>query len=111
MIENMYVNDLVDCDIKVDHLDRNIELPIENYSGVPLKLKKDTLISSGISLNVIEAEPVHFDSMVNCNNKVDDLFINRDDLTSDENSKVIKIISDYDIKMKENGDMPVMNMK
>ena len=29
VIENMYVNDLDDCDIKVDHLDRNIELPIE----------------------------------------------------------------------------------
>ena len=87
MIENMYVNDLVDCDIKVDHLDRNIELPIENYSGVPLKLKKDTLISSGISLNVIEAEPVHFDSMVNCDNKVDDLFINRVNLLLMKNPK------------------------
>ena len=107
MIENKYINDLDDCDINVDHLDRNIELPIENYSDVPLKLKKGTLIGSGISLNVIEAEPVHFDSMVNCDNKVDDLFINRDDLTFDEKSKVIKIISDYDIKMKENGDMPV----
>ena len=72
-----------------------------------LKLKKGALIGSGISLNVIEAEPVHLDSMVNCDNKVDDLFINRDDLTSDEKSKVIKIISDYDIKMKENGGMPV----
>ena len=107
MIENKYINDLDDCDINVDHLDRNIELPIENYSDVPLKLKKGTLIGSGISLNVIEAEPVHFDSMVNCDNKVDDLFINRDDLTSDEKSKLIKIISNYDIKMKENGDMPV----
>ena len=28
-------------------------------------------------------------------------------MTSDEKSKVIRIISDYDIKMKENGDMPV----
>ena len=45
--------------------------------------------------------------MVNCDNKVADLFSNRDDLTSDEKSKVTKIISDYDIKMKENGDMPV----
>ena len=45
--------------------------------------------------------------VVNCDNKVDHLFINRDDLTFDEKSKVIKIISDYDIKMKENGDMPV----
>ena len=72
-----------------------------------MKLKKGALIGSGISLNVIEAEPVHLDSMVNCDNKVDDLFINRDDLTSDEKSKVIKIISDYDIKMKENGGMPV----
>ena len=107
VIENMYVNDLDDCDIKVDHLDRNIELPIEYYSDVPLKLKKGTLIGSGISLNVIEAEPVHSDSMVNCKNKVGDLFINHDDLTSDEKSKVIKIISDYDIKMKENGNMPV----
>ena len=107
MIENMYVNDLDDCDIKVDHLGQNIELPIENYSDAPLKLKKATLIGSGISLNVIETEPVHPDSMVNCDNKVDDLFIYRDDLTSDEKSKVMKIISDYDIKMKENGDMPV----
>ena len=107
MIENMYVNDLDDCDIKVDHLGQNIELPIENYSDVPLKLKKATLIGSGISLNVIETEPVHPDSMVNCDNKVGDLFIYRDDLTSDEKSKVMKIISDYDIKMKENGDMPV----
>ena len=72
-----------------------------------MKLKKGALIGSGISLNVIEAEPVHLDSMVNCDNKVDDLFINRDDLTSDAKSKVIKIISDYDIKMKENGGMPV----
>ena len=72
-----------------------------------MKLKKGTLSGSGINLNVIEAEPVHFDSMVNCDNKVDDLFINRDDLTSDEKSKVIKIISDCDIKMKENSDMPV----
>ena len=72
-----------------------------------LKLKKGALIGSGISLNVIEAEPVHLDSMVNCDNKVDDLFINRDYLTSDAKSKVIKIISDYDIKMKENGGMPV----
>ena len=72
-----------------------------------MKLKKGTLTGSGINLNVIEAEPVHFDSMVNCDNKVDDLFINRDDLTSDEKSKVIKIISDCDIKMKENSDMPV----
>ena len=56
MIENMFVNDLGDCDIKVDHLGRNIELPIENYSDVPLKLKKSTLIGSGIGLNVIEAE-------------------------------------------------------
>ena len=62
MIENMYVNDLDDCDIKVDHLNRNIELPIENNSGIPLKLNKSTLIGSGISLKVIEAEPVHFDS-------------------------------------------------
>ena len=107
MIENMEVNDLDDCNTKVGHLDRNIDLPIENYSDVPLKLKKGTLIRSGIFLNVIKAEPVHFDSMVNCDNKVDDLFINRDDLTFDEKSKVIKIISDYDIKMKENGDMPV----
>ena len=45
--------------------------------------------------------------MVNCDNKVDDLSINRDDLTSDEKSKLIKIINDYDIKMKENGDTPV----
>ena len=58
MIENMYVNDLDNCDIKLDHLDRNIELPVENYSDVLLKLKKGTLIGSGISLNVIEAEPV-----------------------------------------------------
>ena len=72
-----------------------------------MKLKKGTLSGSEINLNVIEAEPVHFDSMVNCDNKVDDLFINRDDLTSDEKSKVIKIISDCDIKMKENSDMPV----
>ena len=72
-----------------------------------MKLKKGTLTGSGINLNVIEAKPVHFDSMVNCDNKVDDLFINRDDLTSDEKSKVIKIISDCDIKMKENSDMPV----
>ena len=93
MIENMNVNDLDDCDIKGDHLDQNIELPIENYSDVPLKLKKGTLIGSGISLTVIEAEPVHFDSMVNCDNKIHDLFINRNDLTSDEKSKVIKIIS------------------
>ena len=28
-------------------------------------------------------------------------------MISDEKSTVIKIISDYDIKMKENGDMPV----
>ena len=28
-------------------------------------------------------------------------------MTSDEKSKVVKIISDYHIKMKENGDMPV----
>ena len=56
MIENMFVNDLGDCDIKVDHFGRNIELPIENYSDVPLKLKKGTLIGSGIGLNVIEAE-------------------------------------------------------
>ena len=109
MIENMYVNDLDDCDIKIDHLGGNIELelPIENYSDVPLKMKKGTLIGSGISLNVIEAEPVYFDSTVSCGNKVGDLFINRDDLTSNEKSKVIEIISDYDIKMKENGDMPV----
>ena len=40
-------------------------------------------------------------------NSVDDLFVNRDDLTSDEKSKLIKITNDYDIKMKENGDMPV----
>ena len=73
-----------------------------------MKLKKGTLSGSGINLNVIEAEPVHFDSMVNCDNKVDDLFINRDDLTSDEKSKVIKIISHYDTKIKENGDMPVL---
>ena len=58
MIENMYVNDLDNCDIKLDHLDRNIELTVENYSDVLLKLKKGTLIGSGISLNVIEAEPV-----------------------------------------------------
>ena len=58
MIENMYVNDLDNCDIKLDDLDRNIELPVENYSAVLLKLKKGTLIGSGISLNVIEAEPV-----------------------------------------------------
>ena len=58
MIENMYVNDLDNCDIKLDDLDRNIELPVENYSDVLLKLKKGTLIGSGISLNVIEAEPV-----------------------------------------------------
>ena len=45
--------------------------------------------------------------MVNFNNKVGDLFINHDDLTSDEKSKVIKVISDYDVKMKENGNMPV----
>ena len=38
---------------------------------------------------------------------VGDLFTNRDHLTSDDKSKVIKIISDYDIKMKENGNMPV----
>ena len=38
MIENMY--DLDDCDIKVDHFGRNIELPIKNYSAAPLKLKK-----------------------------------------------------------------------
>ena len=61
MIENMYVKDLDDCDIKVDHIDRNIELPIENYSDVPLKSKKDILIGRGISLNVIEAEAVYFD--------------------------------------------------
>ena len=67
MIENMYVNDLYDCDIKVDHRDRNIELAIENYSDVPLKLKKGTLIGSGISLNVIEAEPVHIDYRVTVN--------------------------------------------
>ena len=103
----MYVNNLNNCDIKVNHFDQNIELPIENYSDLHLKLKKGALIGSGISLNVIEAEPVHLDSMVNCDNKVDDLFINRDDLTSDAKSKVIKIISDYDIKMKENGGMPV----
>ena len=108
----MHVNDLDDYDIKVDHLDRKIELSIENYSDVPLKLKKGTLIGSGISLNVIEAEPVHFDFMVNCDNKVDNLFINHNYLTSDEKSKLIKIISDYDIKMKENADMPVsINMK
>ena len=53
----MYVNDLDNCDIKLDDLDRNIELPVENYSDVLLKLKKSTLIGSGISLNVIEAEP------------------------------------------------------
>ena len=76
-------------------------MPIENYSDVPLKLKK------GISLNVIEAEPVYFDSMENCDNKVDDLFINRDNLPFDEKSKVTKITSNYYIKMKENGDMPV----
>ena len=87
MIENKYINDLHDCDINVDHLDRNIELPIENYSDVPLKLKKGTLIDSGISLNVIEAEPVHFDSMVNCDNKVDDLFINRVNLLLMKNPK------------------------
>ena len=103
----MYVNNLNNCDIKVNHFDQNIELPIKNYSDLHLKLKKGALIGSGISLNVIEAEPVHLDSMVNCDNKVDDLFINRDDLTSDAKSKVIKIISDYDIKMKENGGMPV----
>ena len=40
MIEIMNVNDLDDCDTKIDHLHRNIELPIENYSDVPLKLKK-----------------------------------------------------------------------
>ena len=107
VIENMYVNDLDYCDIKVDHLDRNIELTIESNSDVPLKLKKGTLIGSGISLNVIQVEPVHFDSVVNCDNKVDDLFINRDNLTSDEKSKVIKIINDNAIKVKENGDMPV----
>ena len=45
--------------------------------------------------------------MVNCDNEVGDLFINRNDLISDEESTVIKKISDYDIKMKENGDMPV----
>ena len=28
-------------------------------------------------------------------------------MTSDEKSKVMEIISDYDIKMKENGDMPL----
>ena len=56
MIENMFVNDLGDCDIKVDHFGRNIELLIENYSDVPLKLEKGTLIGSGIGLNVIEAE-------------------------------------------------------
>ena len=67
MIENMNVNDLDDCDIKGDHLDQNIELPIENYSDVPLKLKKGTLIGSGISLNVIEVEPVLFDSRVTVN--------------------------------------------
>ena len=67
-----------------------------------MKLKKGTSIVSGISLKVIEAEPVQFDSMVNCGNKVGDLFIYRDDLTSYEKSKVIKIISDYDIKMAEN---------
>ena len=77
-----------------------------------MKLKKGTLIGSGISLNVIGAEPVHFDFMVNCDNKVDNLFINRNYLTSDGKSKLIKIISDYDIKMKENADMPVsINMK
>ena len=63
----MYVNDLYDCDIKVDHSDRNIELAIENYSDVPLKLKKGTLNGSGISLNVIEVEPVLFDSRVTVN--------------------------------------------
>ena len=105
MIENMY--DLDDCDIKVDHFGRNIELPIKNYSAVPLKLKKGTLIDSGISLNVIGAEPVQFGSVVNCDNMVGDLFTNRDHLTSDDKPKVIKIISDYDIKMKENGGMPV----
>ena len=67
MIENMYVNDLDNCDIKLDDLDRNIELPVENYSDVLLKLKKGTLIGSGISLNVIEAEPVLFDSRVTVN--------------------------------------------
>ena len=72
-----------DCDIKVDHLHRNIELPIENYSNVPFKLKRGALTGSGISLNVIKAEPIHFDSMANCDNKVDIFFINRDDLTSD----------------------------
>ena len=75
MIENMHLNDLDDFDIKVDHLNRNIELSIENYSDVPSRLKKGTLIGSGISLNVIEAEPVHFDFMVNCDNKVDDLLL------------------------------------
>ena len=67
MIENMYVNDLHDCDINVEHRDRNIELTIENYSDVPLKLKKGTSIGRGISLNVIEAEPVHFDYRVTAN--------------------------------------------
>ena len=87
MIENMDVNDLDDCDIKVGHLGGNIDLPIENYSDEPLKLKKGTLILGGISLNVIEAEPVHFDSMVNCDNKVDDLFINRVNLLLMKNPK------------------------
>ena len=45
-----------------------------NYFYVPLKLKKGTLLGSEISLNVIEAEPVRFDSMVNCGNRVGDLF-------------------------------------
>ena len=67
-----------------------------------MKLKKGTLIGSGISLNVIEPEQVQFASMVNCVNKVGDLFIYRDDLTSYEKPKVIKIIIDYDIKMTEN---------
>ena len=72
MTEKMYVSDSDDWDIKIDYLDWNIELPIGNYCDLPLKLKKSTLIASGISLNVIEAEPVHLDSMVNCENKVGD---------------------------------------
>ena len=35
VIENMYVNELDDCDRKVDHLDRNTKLPNEYYSDVP----------------------------------------------------------------------------
>ena len=67
------------------------------------EIEKGTLIGgSEISLNIMEAEPVQFAFMVNCVNKVGDLFIYRDDLTSYEKPKVIKVIIDYDIKMTEN---------